>query len=117
MYSNSTNKKDATKKFYRLASVNLNENNRYEIKLDNRKLKTPKGKLFEVKNESLAQMIAQEWNGQLDKIKRHEMHLTSLVNTQLDNPCNLNKEQLIEHFVEQLQSDTLCYRVGEPDGE
>lgn len=93
-----------------------NDDRRYEIKLDKRTLKTPRGKRFEVENESLAQMIAQEWNGQQDTIKRTEMHLTSLTNTQLDNPCNLDKFQIIEGIIGQLSSDTLCYRVPEPEG-
>lgn len=94
-----------------------NDNQRFEIKLDKRTLKTPTDKRFEVANESLAQMIAQEWNGQQDTIKRTEMHLTSLMNTLLDNPCNLDKQQIIENIVGQLSSDTLCYRVAEPEGE
>ena len=108
---------DIKKKFYSIASVVQNDNRRYEIKLDKRNLKTPTGKRFEVENESLAQMIAQEWNGQQDTIKRTEMHLTSLMNTHLDNLCNLDKPQIIDSFVGQLSSDTLCYRAGEPEGE
>lgn len=94
-----------------------NDDRRFEIKLDKRTLKTPQGKRFELENESLAQMIAQEWNGQQDTIKRTEMHLTSLANTLLDNPCNLDKQQIIESILGQLSSDTLSYRVAEPAGE
>lgn len=80
-------------------------------------MKTPTGKPFEIRNENLAQMIAQEWNSQQDTIKRTEMHLTSLVNTQLDNPLNLDKQKFIESLVEHLESDTLSYRVCEPEGK
>lgn len=100
-----------------MATVLKNDKQQYEIKLDSRKLKTPKGNLFEVKNESLAHLIAQEWNSQQENIDRTEMHLTSLVNTQLDNPINLDKKQIVDRLVEQLSSDTICYRLDEPEGK
>ena len=96
--------------------MRLNDANQYEINLDSRRLKTPKGKCFQIKNESLAHFIAQEWNSQHQTIKRNEMHLTTLTNTQLDNPCNLTKEQIIQNFVDQLQSDTCLYYLNEPEG-
>lgn len=104
------------KRFYKLVTVsesyrepNNSTTRMYEINLDKRKLKTPGGKLFQVDNELLAHMISQEWNSQTDTIKQHTMHLTSLVNTCLDNPYKIAKESLIHQLNEYLQTDTLLY--------
>nr|XP_040125577.1 ATP synthase mitochondrial F1 complex assembly factor 2 isoform X4 [Ictidomys tridecemlineatus] len=43
------------------------------------------------------------------------MHLTTLCNTSLDNPTQRNKDQLIQAAVKFLDTDTLCYRVEEPE--
>ena len=51
----------------------------YEINLDKRKLRTPAGSLFRVPHEALALAVATEWNGQDKVVKRHAMHLVSLV--------------------------------------
>jgi ATP synthase F1 complex assembly factor 2 len=81
----------------------------YEINLDKRKLKTPAGKLFQVDNELLGHIISNEWNTQTDTIKQHTMHLTSLVNTCIDNPNKLTKEFLVKQLNDYLQTDTLLF--------
>ena len=48
---------------------------KFEITLDQKKLKTPKGTLFSVDSEPLALAISTEWNGQKDVIDRSGMHL------------------------------------------
>lgn len=47
----------------------------FEINLDQKKLKTPNGKVFKVPNEALALAVATEWNMQHKIVKRHYMHL------------------------------------------
>ena len=47
------------------------------IYIDQRKLKTPMGNVFQVPNEALALAVAAEWNGQKEKIKRQFMHIVS----------------------------------------
>ena len=49
----------------------------FEVNLDTRKLRTPKGNLFKVPSESLAMAVATEWNSQKDIVKRTSMHLVS----------------------------------------
>ena len=103
------------KRFYKNVSVCESFSNAmqtpklYEINLDKKKLKTPSGKLFQVDNEHLAHMISHEWNSQLDTIKQTTMHLTSLVNTCMDNPNKLTKEGLIANLNDYLQTDTVLY--------
>ncbi len=98
------------KRFYQNVSVSRSaETSQFEINLDKRKLKTPYGQIFQVNDEILANMIAFEWQSQQDTIKLGTMHLTSLVNTCIDNPNKLTKERVIEQIIEYLQTDTLLY--------
>lgn len=83
---------------------------KYEINLDKRKLKTPSGKLFQVDNEILANLISQEWHSQDKAIRLNLMHLTTLANTCQDNPFNLTSKQIIDKMKEYLITDTILYR-------
>lgn len=64
------------KRFYKNTGI-LESNGKYEITLDQRKLKTPKGNLFVVDSEPLALAIATEWNSQKEKIMQTSMHLVT----------------------------------------
>lgn len=107
---------DARKKFYKNVSITCDEN-RFEINLDERKLRTPSGKILQLPNRPLALMVAQEWNSQQKTIQLHDMHLTSLANTSQDNPLRLKKQQMIDLMLEHLSSDTICFRINEPQGK
>ncbi|KAL1422977.1 hypothetical protein MTO96_021569 [Rhipicephalus appendiculatus] len=87
----------------------------FEVCLDQRKIKTPLGKLLLIPNEALAVAVATEWDCQQKEINPHEMHLTGLCNTVLDNPSKKTKEDMASDILEFLESDTLCYRMDEPD--
>ncbi|XP_074244404.1 ATP synthase mitochondrial F1 complex assembly factor 2 isoform X2 [Saimiri boliviensis] len=102
------------KRFYQNVSITQGEGG-FEINLDHRKLKTPQAKLFTVPSEALAIAVATEWDSQQDTIKYYTMHLTTLCNTSLDNPTQRNKDQLIRAAVKFLDTDTICYRVEEPE--
>lgn len=64
------------KRFYKKTGI-LYSNGKYEITLDQRKLKTPKGNLFTVDSEPLALAVATEWDSQTEKINQSSMHLVS----------------------------------------
>lgn len=104
------------KKFYENVSISQGEGGLYEIILDQRKLKTPGGKLFTVPNEALAIAVATEWDIQKDSLKFYTMHLTTLCNTALDNPTQRTKKQIISAALKFLETDTICFRVEEPPG-
>nr|CAI5857812.1 unnamed protein product [Callosobruchus analis] len=63
-----------SKRFYKNTNI-LRSDKKFEIILDQRKLKTPKGNIFAVESEPLALAIATEWNLQKDKIIQSKMHL------------------------------------------
>ncbi|XP_069917775.1 ATP synthase mitochondrial F1 complex assembly factor 2-like isoform X2 [Oryctolagus cuniculus] len=102
------------KRFYQNVSISQGEGG-FEINLDHRKLKTPQAKLFTVPSEALAIAVATEWESQQDTIKSYTMHLTTLCNTSLDNPTQRSKDQLIRAAIKFLDTDTICYRVEEPE--
>lgn len=89
----------------------LRDGDEYELTLDGRKLRTPVGSVFRVKNYLLALAIANEWRSQMDM--KH-MHLTTLTNTVIDNPMRATAESLAESVSEFLSTDTLCFRSKEP---
>ena len=62
-------------------------------------------------------MIAHEWNAQQKTIQRQDMHLTTLANTSQDNPLRLEKKQMVNSMLEHLGSDTICFRMDEPQGD
>lgn len=74
------------KRFYRQTNV-LKGNGKYEIILDQRKLKTPKGNIFSVESEPLALAVATEWDSQKDKIMRSQMHIVGFQIFYI-NTCN-----------------------------
>ncbi|XP_033227789.1 ATP synthase mitochondrial F1 complex assembly factor 2 [Belonocnema kinseyi] len=102
------------KRFYREATV-LSSGNKFEIALDHRKLKTPKGKVFEVSSEPLAFAIAVEWESQKETINRSNMHLTSLCNTVLDNPHNNTKEDIVSSIIQFLETDTILFQSNDEE--
>lgn len=101
------------KKFYKNATI-ATADGWYEINLDKKKLRTPSGNLFRVPNEALALAVATEWNGQDKLVKRHNMHLTNLCNTAIDNPLRKTREELSESIIHFMETDTICYRMEDP---
>ncbi|XP_011880728.1 PREDICTED: ATP synthase mitochondrial F1 complex assembly factor 2 isoform X2 [Vollenhovia emeryi] len=102
------------KRFYRRTNI-LSSGNKFEITLDQRKLKTPQGRVFEVNSKPLALAVAAEWDAQKETIDRGSMHLTSLCNTVLDNPHNHTKMNLVNHIVNCLEMDTILFYSSEVD--
>lgn len=102
------------KRFYRRTNI-LSSGDKFEITLDQRKLKTPQGRVFEVNSKLLALAVAAEWDAQKEIIDRGSMHLTSLCNTILDNPHNHTKIDLVSHIVNCLEIDTILFYSSEVD--
>jgi ATP synthase F1 complex assembly factor 2 len=105
------------KRFYKNVSIAESSQSptKYEILLDQRKLKTPSGNLITIENEYLALALAQEWNQQVKQIDLSSMHLNSLINTLTDNPLKLTKNQLIDKIMYFLDWDTLLYHSDNPE--
>ncbi|XP_068154790.1 ATP synthase mitochondrial F1 complex assembly factor 2 [Drosophila tropicalis] len=100
------------KRFYKKTSV-LCTDNGYEITLDHRKLKTPKGTLFTVKSEPLAIAVATEFDSQKEHIERSRMHLSALCFTALDNPNNLSKLDMVNYLLNFIATDTVLFQYDD----
>lgn len=87
----------------------LYNDGKYEVTLDQRKLKTPRGTLFTVESEPLALAIATEWNSQKETVERSTMMLTALSNTVIDNPNHLQKNDIINFILTYAESDTILF--------
>jgi ATP synthase F1 complex assembly factor 2 len=101
------------KRFYEDVTI-ASSNSSFEILLDGKKLKTPSGNILTVHNKSLAIAVATEWDSQTKIIQPSTMHLTALCSTANDNPNRKTKVDLAQDFLQYIESDTLCYRVENP---
>ncbi|KAH0949160.1 hypothetical protein HN011_000271 [Eciton burchellii] len=102
------------KRFYKRTNI-LSSGDKYEITLDQRKLKTPEGRIFEVNSKPLALAVATEWDAQKETIDRSSMHLTALCNTVQDNPRNYTKIDLVNHIINCLEMDTILFYSDQTD--
>lgn len=93
----------------------LYSDGKYEVVLDHRKLKTPKGQVLQVESEPLAIAVAAEWDAQKDVINQSNMHLTSLCNTSVDNPNNISKLDMVNYMLNYLPTDTVLFQSSEED--
>lgn len=87
----------------------------YGIALDGRSLKTPSKADLLVPNQEIAQMIAAEWDAQLEKINPEEMPATRAANAAIDK-VSVDRAGVIEMLVAYGDSDLVCYRAISPDG-
>lgn len=53
----------------------MQNDSKWEVTLDQRRLKTPNGKVLTVPSEALARAIAAEWDAQTQYIVQPTMHL------------------------------------------
>ena len=67
------------KRFYKKTGI-LSNGDHYEITLDQKRLKTPLGNVFQVRSKPLALAIAHEWSSQKNIINRNVMHLVIFSN-------------------------------------
>jgi len=102
------------KRFYRKTNI-LASGDKYEITLDQRKLKTPKGRVLEVSSKPLALAIAMEWDSQKDTINRSNMHLTALCSTYLDNPHQHTRTDIVNYIANYLETDTILFHSNDEE--
>ncbi|XP_034826037.1 ATP synthase mitochondrial F1 complex assembly factor 2 [Maniola hyperantus] len=95
-------------RFYRRTDIVQNEK-KWEVTLDHRRLKTPSGQVLMVNTEPLARAIAAEWDAQREYISQPTMHLTALCNTALDNPGKLNSHDIASYLLDFIATDTLLF--------
>ncbi|EDW46452.1 ATP synthase mitochondrial F1 complex assembly factor 2 [Drosophila sechellia] len=100
------------KRFYKKTSV-LSGDSGYEVVLDHRKLKTPKGTPFIVRSEPLAIAVATEFDAQKENIERSRMHLSALCFTAIDNPNHLSKLDMVNYLLNFIGTDTVLFQYDD----
>ncbi|KAF6214962.1 hypothetical protein GE061_009707 [Apolygus lucorum] len=96
------------KKFYKKTGIVYSDGT-YEITLDHRKLKTPRGNVMKLDKEMLALAVAAEWDAQKDEIQQSSMHITSLCNTALENPNHITKPAAVDSLLSYLDNDAVMF--------
>jgi chaperone required for assembly of F1-ATPase len=101
------------KRFYKNAAV-LESGNGFEVRLDDRPVKTPARQPLLVPSLTLAGAIAGEWNAQGEKIEPRSMPFTGLANAAIDRVA-ADPEVFARSLALFGESDLLCYRADKPD--
>jgi len=97
------------KRFYELAEVGPGN----VILLDGRPVKTPSRQDLAPPSDALAAAIADEWNGQVEKVDPRAMPLTGLANAAIDRIAP-DPAAFAAGLAVYGESDLLCYRAEGP---
>ena len=106
-------KKSLPKRFYKEAGVQA-EGKLFALVLDGKRARTPARNVLAVPSQTLAGLLAEEWNAQAEYIDPGEMPLTRLINSAFDGVAKEMAATAAE-VVKYAGSDLLCYRAAEPE--
>jgi chaperone required for assembly of F1-ATPase len=102
------------KRFYERART-APEGQLYAVRLDDKPVRTPAGRLLAAPTPALADALAAEWEAQRDVIDPAKMPLTRLANSIIDGVSE-RSAPVAEEIARYLASDLVCYRAGSPRG-
>jgi len=85
------------------------------VQLDGRPVRTPKKRPLALPTRALADLVAEEWRQQGERIDPAKMPLTRLANTAIDAVAE-RKAEVAADVVAHAGSDLLCYRADGPEG-
>ena len=100
--------KKRPKRFYKNV-ITAPQDDAFTVLLDGRTLKTPGKKTLVAPTQSIANLIAEEWQAQGDHIRPETMPVTRLVNVALELTPK-NRPKLTEEARRYAGTDLLCYR-------
>lgn len=102
------------KRFYKEATVAAGEGG-FVVQLDGRTARTPGREAVSLPNAAAAQLVADEFAAQVEKINPVTMPTLRLVNTAIDGVAK-EAEGVFEDILRFASSDLLCYRADTPEG-
>ncbi len=85
----------------------------FEVRLDDRVLRSPAGSRLALPGEPLAAAIAAEWQAQGDKINPETMPMMSLACTAIDRVA-ARRGEIVEEVLRFAETDLLCHRADAP---
>lgn len=100
------------KRFWKDVSVDREEGG-WELRLDERAVKTPARAALEVPTEALAEAIAEEWRGVGETIDPRAMPLTGIANAAIDR-VGPDEESFARALACYAETDLACYRAEGP---
>ncbi len=100
------------KRFYKKVDIAELETG-WGVSLDGRTLKTPGKQALIVRSAHLAQLIAREWDEQIDTIKPETMPVTRLANVSIELAPH-NRDKLVGEVRRYAGTDLLSYRSESP---
>ena len=106
-------KRPLPKRFYQTASVSEREDG-WAVLLDERPILTPARLPLTLSTRPLAELVADEWNAQVEIIDPLLMPVTRLVNTAIDGVA-ADPQAVAEDILRFAGSDLLCYRAEGPE--
>lgn len=83
----------------------------YAVRLDDKPVRTPAGRLLVAPTQALAEAIAAEWEAQRDVIDPARMPLTRLANAIIDGVGD-HADAVAAEVQKYLASDLVCYRAA-----
>jgi chaperone required for assembly of F1-ATPase len=101
------------KRFYKEVSV-AEADGGFAIRLDGRAVKTPGKRLLSTLTRASAELIADEWRGQVNEINPAAMPVTRMANTAIDGIEN-DIGAVFDDIVRFVGTDLLCYRAEGPE--
>lgn len=91
----------------------VREDDSFAIHRNGRYLMTPAGNAYRVPTQGLAELVAQEWRDQGEKINPTQMPFTQLVATTLDL-VGKDRSKTVRGLLAYIGSELLCHRVETP---
>jgi chaperone required for assembly of F1-ATPase len=101
------------RRFYADVSV-VGEGGNWGIQLDGKPLRTPEKKLFVLPTEALANVIADEWRSQAERIDLLSMFNTRLANVALDR-TPLHRGEMGREAARYASTDLVCHLAEAPN--
>jgi chaperone required for assembly of F1-ATPase len=102
------------KRFYQRAMA-AREGEANALRLDDKPVRTPAGRLLAAPTLALAEALAAEWDAQRDVIDPAKMPLTRLANSIIDGVAD-RPGPVAAEVAKYLGSDLVCYRAASPRG-
>ena len=103
---------NTAKRFYKKVETAALEQG-FGVHLDGRVLKTPGKRPFVVEHDYVAQLVAAEWDAQIDTIQPETMPVTRLVNVSIELTPD-NRDKLAVEARNYAETDLLSYRAESP---
>lgn len=100
------------KRFYKTTSVEATDGG-FEVRLDNRPIRSPAKAPLVFASWPLAQAVAAEWESQTDEIDPNAMPLMQLASTAVDL-IGKGRTAIVDGVAAYAETDLLCYRAEHP---